>query len=452
MTNIKRVFWGLRVDIDWPRLALVAASLLLTSIGGVLVNAPIPFLHLELIVIAPLLLTRAGQVAAITAITIEVLRVIQVPFGFDQIFVASYLLLRNITAFPPVYAIATIALVIVPPAALYVIFQKLPMRAWSVPLIPALLLLVCVATALKLGKDLTKINLVGTSFGHAYGQIRFSSMLYAHYTTPGVSPTVQPGVIGARTALATGANDWLILMESGGYPTDLEMRNALFAPFLTPQMQAKYRVSVGATPSVGSTIHGEIRQLCNGVLVDGLFGTHNHHCIPWLFDVAGWSTTSVHANNKAVYDRVDWYPKFGINTIISADTPDFPNNKPGGRWGTLDDITAIDWTASHLLNQKRSFVYLLTVSTHLPALQMKGAMLDARCVAKHDEQSCMHLANMQLVLAHIAAVAATLPYTVVTLVGDHPPPFVSMYSSSAFDRTRVTEISLTPRTILVDTP
>lgn len=433
-----------RLDIDAPRLLFVAICLFATSIGGIELGVPIPLLHLELALIAPFLLTRTGQAVAVFAICVEILRLVQVPFGFDQIFVSSFLLLRNLVGFPPLYAALTLLAVLVPPLLLYLVLRKLPLRNVRVPVLWATLVLAAVATMLKAEKDYTKINLVGTSFGHVYGQVRFSSMLYGRYHTPGASPDVQPGVAAARIALARHENDWLVLMESGGYPTDPEMRELLYRPFLTEAMKARFDVDIGATPSVGSTIHGEIRQLCDGQLVDGLFGGANQHCLPHWFTAHGYSATAVHANKKAIYSREDWYPKIGFSTIVSSDLPDFPRNGEGGRWGTLDDISAIDWTVAHEFARPDSFVYLLTVSTHLPARLMAGAVVDPRCTARHDSQSCLHLANMQLVLAHVAQAALALPDTVVTLVGDHPPPFVSLSSTSAFDRTKVTRITLIP--------
>ncbi len=436
---------AIRVGIDLPRFLFFALALICTSVAGLIAGVQIPLLHLELIGFAPFLTRRWAQIAAILALAVETARVIQDSFGFDQIFVAAYLLWQNLSGFPVAFAIATVALIATPLVLLYVAFRKLPLREIRVPVVYSLSALILIAVPLKLDKDHTRVNLVGSSIGHVYGQLKFSTMLTGHYSVPEPSPAVQPGVLAARIGLAAHSNVWVIVLESGGYPNEQILRDQLFDAFQAPALTTKYIVDIGGTPSVGSTIHGELRQLCDGHLVDGLFGNRNLHCLPNVFDKAGYTTTAVHANKKSTYGRGDWYPKIGFSKVVSSDLPDFPHNDETGRWGTLDDLSTIDWVQTHLLQQRNSFVYTLTISTHLPAILMTGAKPMASCEANHDEQTCIHLANMHLVLTHIAEASQTLTDTEVVIVGDHAPPFISRSSSSAFDRTLVTKITLTPR-------
>jgi len=161
----------------------------------------------------------------------------------------------------------------------------------------------------------------------------------------------------------------------------------------------------------------------------------------------GYKTIAVHANKASVYGRDEWYGGIGFDEYISADTPYFPRNPDPARWGVLDDLSTLLFVRDQIKPGPGKLVYLLTVTTHMPAIAMAGATISSDCSSKMDEQVCTHTANLKLVLAAIADLASTLRNTVVVVVGDHPPPFSNFMKSGAFDKTNVPYFILVPKDV-----
>jgi membrane-anchored protein YejM (alkaline phosphatase superfamily) len=324
------------------------------------------------------------------------------------------------------------------------LFNRLPVRTWSVPALVIIPVAAGVAAG-KIAEDFAKQNIVGSSYGFFIGQLRFADMFNRAYRTPGARPTEYPGPIGAKLALASRLNYWLIVVESMGKPNADSLSAEMLSSFASDRLKRKYDISTGAVPSLGSTIHGEIRELCDGVLSDGLFGSANSHCVPSMLARNGYFTRAVHANGSTVYGRDVWYPKIGFAKISASDTEEALRGERSRRWGTKLDGDTIAWTASHAFEHRPSFTYLLTVSTHLPASSLPGTSPSEACLAKSTPHACTHLANLRQVLGQIASAAQDLDDTIVVVVGDHPPPFVSSSSREAFSRTDVPWVMLMPR-------
>lgn len=401
-------------------------------------------LHAEVLLLLPFLRTAVGGSLALFSILVASARVVQGMFGFDHIFVATNLLLRNLSGFPLVYSgllALTLLLVVL---VLGLSYWKLPVREFSLSL-PVVVFLILSMVGLKLTEDVTRKNLVGTSFGYFGGQMVFANMFSDAYRTPGEHPSEFPGSTGARLALAGKSNYWLVVVESMGQPIDADLSAQLFEAFRSPAVLNAYRVSTGTVSSRGSTIHGELRELCNGTLVDGLFGSRNDHCLPRLLAGQGYGTHAVHANTSTVYGRDVWYPKIGFEHVHASDTEvSLRGERSSSRWGSLQDAQTISWATQSLFGSYPSFVYLLTVSTHLPAQLLPEAKLDPVCMNKTTPQVCTHVANLASVMQNIALESVKLPNTVVVVVGDHAPPFVSVGSRAAFESIDVPYVVLTP--------
>lgn len=434
-----------RIAFDGPRLAFLVGSLgTLTLVARALGIDGVPAVHLETVVVAPFLLTRVGATLAVFSLLVATARIAQGLFGFDQVFVAANLLLRNFSDFPVLYSVAIAGAFIGYLALIVFAMRHLPVRMFSVsPWVAAAL--VAGLGAAKIAEDFARQNLVGSSYGYFVGQLRFADMFNAAYRTPGARPLEYPGPAGAQTAIAHRSSYLLVVVESLGQPLDDELAKELMLPFRSEALRRKYEVSLGSVPSPGSTIHGEIRQLCDGDLKDGLFGVANSHCVPARLAREGYRTRAVHANGSTVYGRNVWYPKIGFGTIAASDTEAFLRGERSRRWGTVLDGDTISWAARTLHEEPGpAFTYLLTVSTHLPASLLPGAQPSASCPSRASEHACVHLANLQVVLRSIADSALGLDNTVIVVAGDHPPPFVSSNSRRAFSRTDVPWLMLVP--------
>lgn len=422
-----------------------ATGLLLALAGRYLGNSSIPLLHLDLLLLAPFLRRRFGLALMLLSLLTEAARVVQGLFGFDQLFVSVPLLIHNLTAFPVTYVLQLAVLLAAFVGSLALVLRLLPPLTWSIRPWPALAALAVIVGA-KAAEDHTKQNLVGTSFGYLAGQMTFSNMFNKGYTVPGGAVVDHPALAAAEEALSARQNLWLIVVESLGLPNDPALRRALLAPLLdAADLHANYDIQHGKLSSVGSTIHGEIRALCGGTLAHGLFDDGNHDCLPLRMASAGYSTQAIHANAASVYGRNIWYRKIGFQQYSAGDTEPALTGNVGKRWGTLLDGETITWASSTAFAPGHPhFNYLLTVSTHLPAEPLPGATPVDGCIEKATAHACLHLANLRLVISQLAQAARDQTDTVIVMIGDHPPPFVSPGSRAAFSSTDVPWIKLRP--------
>lgn len=438
------------VTVDtWRVLFFGITGALLALAGRQLGNSSIPLLHLELLILAPFLRQRFGLALMLVSLATDAARVAQGLFGFDQLFVSVPLLLHNLKAFPFSYALRLAMLLAAALGVVAVLLKLLPKRPWRAGLLP-LAAAVTLTISARAAEDSIKQNLVGTSFGYLAGQASFSGMFNKGYTVPGGPVINHPAVVAAREAIDAQQNLWLIVVESMGMPKDPVLQRLLLGPLLADaDLHARYDIVSGQLSSVGSTIHGELRALCGGQLTQGLFDDlNNDDCLPARLAAVGYATQAVHANIASMYGRDVWYRKIGFKKYSASDTEPglIGPTRTGMRWGTLLDGDAIAWVdATAFPPGLRKFTYLLTVSTHLPAEALPGAAADADCLAKATEHACLHLGNLRLVMTQLAEAARARDDTVIVLIGDHPPPFVSPGSRSAFSPSDVPWIKLRPR-------
>lgn len=438
---------GLAVNIELWRFCLLSVLFLATSVAGMwLVTPSLPLFYADLVLLAPFLMRRAARLLVSISLVIAALRVIQSIFGIDQLFVSSYLLLRNLTWFPVGFVALVLGLAVASLWLLYWSMSRLPSRTVRLSM-PVIALAAGAVLGLKHFEDKVKLNLVGTSYGYLLGSFKFASMFNGHYSLPPPQGEHSPGGRGAELALARGTNYLLIVVDSLGMPRNVGLRQTLLSAIGDPRLRDRYEVTFGETAANGSTIHVEIRELCGGFLAGGLFDDGNGHCLPSELGRHGYRTLAIHANHARVYGRDTWYSKIGFERYVSADTGEMPSTESFGRWGTLLDRDSIEWAANQLTvaDGTRKFVYLLTVSTHLPATMLPDALPDPRCLAVAPEHACVHLANLRSVIAAATESAKKLHDITIVLVGDHPPPFVSPRSRSTFSRDTVPYVILAPR-------
>lgn len=435
------------LSVELWRFCLLFVLFVSTSAFGTWLATPgLPLFYVDLVLLAPFLTRWPARLLISISLITAVLRVIQSIFGFDQLFVSSYLLFHNLTGFPAAFIVLVFGLAIASLLLFYWLMSWLPTRPVILSM-PVIVLAAVVVLGLKHYEDKVKLNLIGTSYGYLFGSFKFASMFNGHYKLPPPQGEHSPGRMGAELALTHGTNYLLIVVESLGMPRDDGLRRTLLSALDDPQLRDRYEVTSGETPAKGSTIHGEIRELCGGLLAKGLFDDGNAHCLPSELRRQGYRTLAIHANHARIYGRDTWYPKIGFERYVSADAGGMPRNEWFNRWGTLLDRDSIAWAAGQLAatDGPKKFVYLLTVSTHLPATLLSDALPDSQCAATATEHVCVHLANLRSVIWAITQSAQKLRNTTIVLVGDHPPPFVSPSSRGAFSSDAVPYVILAPR-------
>lgn len=443
-----RQLFKAQFELEIFRFFLYFCCLALTSGWAKFISIPaVPFFYIDLILLAPFYRYSWANILIGLSILTSVIRLIQGFYGFDQLFISVYLLLVNISSFPLSALLTILIAVAISLLLMFVIIWLLP-RSYVKINVPVFFLILLICVGVKLQEDNSKNNLIGTSFGYLLGQFHFSEMFYGPYEIPMLSKEAYPGHIGAAYALEHGTDLVLIIVESMGMPNIDEERHKLFSSFRLSEIVKKYDVVEGSVLARGSTIHGEIRELCGGRLPRGLFGGSGDGCIPRVMTHAGYDATAIHANYPKMYGRNEWYPKIGFNNYINTSSPELPYNHFDDRWGSVLDTSLIDWMESRQKPQGNVFEYVLTVSTHLPAVLLPGVSVWGSCRKNMTEHACIHLANLKMVIDKIGTYAIRRKNTTFVIVGDHPPPFVSHASRIGFKDFEVPYVILQPKIIL----
>jgi hypothetical protein len=404
----------------------------------------VPFFHIDLLLLTPFLYSSWANLLIVLSILISIARVIQWFYGFEQLFISIYFFSLNISTFPlSVIFISIFTALAILFLILFFYNSKIVINK-EVSISALLVVFVMCATA-KYAEDYTRKNIIGTSYGYLIGQFKFSKMFYDSYEIPMLSKEPYPGSMGANHAIKNKTNLVLILVESLGEPNLSSEKSNLFSGLYSENIKNKYEIDEGSITAFGSTIHGEIRELCGGRLSQGIFGENADDCIPKMMVLAGYQTTAIHANYANVYGRNKWYPKMGFINYINTESENFPSNNTDNRWGSLLDTSLFQWLYKAPVNSKKRFEYILTVSTHLPAVLIPGVNLSLSCRTNLNENACIHLSNLKSVLDEIAIFAVSRENTTFVIVGDHPPPFVNLSSKGAFKHAVVPYMILKPK-------
>jgi protein-S-isoprenylcysteine O-methyltransferase Ste14 len=280
--------------------------------------------------------------------------------------------------------------------------------------------------------------------------------------SPAAAASMLLGTPSSPDPSARGPNVVLIVVESLGDPLDPAWRNALLAPFSTPQIAKLYSVAFTTTPFAGATLAGEVRELCHArldlwrgplAINTGNFAT----CLPNRFDAAGYSTVAIHPDAGAWRGRDLWYRRMGFRTVVSRDVLlgdglDFFHSD--GLGAGASDAEISDWIGSHYLSADSaspSFIYWLTANAHLPEPSRLPAGYDADCAvipgAANTAGVCSWYRIETKLLQGIArlALSPTRRPTVFVVVGDHVPPFGDPALRSQFVPGEVLTITMLPR-------
>ena len=247
----------------------------------------------------------------------------------------------------------------------------------------------------------------------------------------------------------------LVMVESLGQPsggTELERR--LFALYRTPAVRARYTITTGKTLFYNSTTAGEVRELCGrwGDYYE-LLDRPDPGCLPAQLRRRGYDTIALHSFVGAFFDRAEWYPNVGFGQRVFRDALHARGaQKCGGVFaGVCDRDVPKQIGALLAAAQKPTFVYWLTVNSHLPVPQGMNLEVDHCGQVSPALQRDLPLICRQLAIweaidrALVKAITADdFPATDILIVGDHMPPYVDRTHRSQFDPEHVPWIRLTP--------
>ncbi|MFC7500130.1 sulfatase-like hydrolase/transferase [Enterovirga sp. GCM10030262] len=257
---------------------------------------------------------------------------------------------------------------------------------------------------------------------------------------------------GFGALAGTGNNLLIVMVEALGMPKDPSLQARLFAPWRRADIAHRYDVRSGTSPFFGSTTSGELRELC------GRWGDYaelktraDPGCLPAKLAANGYETTAIHSFEGGFFDRTDWYPNIGFQSLLFRDGLfDKGAEACSGVFPGACDRDVPRIIAERLKQPgKPQFIYWLTVNSHLPVAA--DATLGTEHCARFDAElaesqamACRLFSLWNGVSVSLAEMLADsdLPPTDVLIVGDHAPPFFDRRQRALFHRDRVPWILL----------
>lgn len=213
----------------------------------------------------------------------------------------------------------------------------------------------------------------------------------------------------------------LMVVESWGETADGLRR-------ISAEMQSD-RLAVmktGFTVYRGSTLSGELRELCSQYIAptDGLVVKEDFDCAPRFLAQAGYQTLGVHAYDGAFYARKTFWKRFGLANRWFGEDFKGAAECPGPFRAACDEEIirrGVDWLET---DESRRFLYLLTLSSHEvidhAALARPPGKFFNDIQAVHPTQQVARRALSALIaeLQNGKPGQCVLAY----VVGDHAPP------------------------------
>jgi len=241
----------------------------------------------------------------------------------------------------------------------------------------------------------------------------------------------------------------VMVVESLGLPRgNAEMQRLLFAEYKNnPAVRARYDLSQGFNPYYVSTTAGEVRELCGrwGDYYD-LVDRKDENCMPARLAKKGYATHAMHSFIGSFFEREKWYPNIGFQTtdfgrlLIERGA----RNCGGVFAGACDRDVPKQMTEILKKAKKPTFLYFLTVNTHLPVpAGMNLNNEDCGRISPKLEKAFPQICR-QFVMWHdlnnamVAQITAKdFPDADILIVGDHMPPYFDRYHRSQFDPAHV---------------
>ncbi len=239
-------------------------------------------------------------------------------------------------------------------------------------------LLVAVSPYFGVWKYRDAVDIVGRhhhyylhSQARLYRQWLGDDLTFTRRPVPKITPSgAQQAQASAQLKQPYADKILLIVVESWGSLKHPAAQQQILQQ-LTAQQHRFEWLEQGNFQFVGSTVNGELRELCHfyaksgyqfTLLDDKVF----EHCLPMRLQKQGYRTIGIHGASGLLYDRVAWYPKAGFQQTLFGEQ--FADAKRCITFHSVCD-NAMMAHISPLLKQHSSeklFIYWLTVTAHQP--------------------------------------------------------------------------------------
>ena len=238
----------------------------------------------------------------------------------------------------------------------------------------------------------------------------------------------------------------LIVNESYGHFKDNKINNDIVESILKNK---KLMVDSGSFFYSGVTIGGEFRELCNknsrGIdfkVLRNSYGT----CIPNILSSQGFETLAYHGGGENFYNRVNWYPKVGFKSqFFDKNFPKLPKCKA---FNGLCDHDLMPIVLSKLFNNKKKFVYWLTINTHEPYDEIVTDDNRINCFKyglNSESEVCKNIKLQTQFFDQLAILLKKndMKNVKIYIVGDHPPPIWNKKEKKLFMDGAVSWVKIT---------
>lgn len=234
----------------------------------------------------------------------------------------------------------------------------------------------------------------------------------------------------------------LVVVESMGLAHAQGMREVLQTSLRSALPADRWSIESGEERFSGGTTYGELRVLCglNGRYQSFRDGTADASpCLPVQMAARGIDTVGMHGFTAQMFDRQLWWPRVGLRIVRFAEDLAHDDNRCGDAFRGVCDRALVQ-EAVKRLSPAPSFVYALTLNTHLP---MKDGPIDPvvgqlclRLQVPH--LPCLLIARHAELMRDISVALRDSPERpLVVIVGDHAPPFGDVGNREAFWTDRV---------------
>lgn len=232
----------------------------------------------------------------------------------------------------------------------------------------------------------------------------------------------------------------LAVMESWGVFHDPKLNAFALAGLDTAHLADGYTVERGRLPAFGSTVNGEMRELCAGRTVSVRPDTALvpvETCLPNRLRDRGYRTIGLHGFRRDFFNRQEWWPALGLDRVMFQEEMTAalsPSRRCGSMLVGLCDTDAVRLIGT-LLDARSpeasgsEFVYWLSLNAHSPYRRPPDAGEATHpCEAPGSEmprEICYYSLWNQRALGALSDLAAREAGRDVAwiIVGDHPPIF-----------------------------
>lgn len=249
----------------------------------------------------------------------------------------------------------------------------------------------------------------------------------------------------------------LIVAESWGFATDPSLREIIAHAYSQPDLASKYDIQQGLIPFSGSTVNGEVRELCDstfGFAVERASVAQLHVCLPATLAALGYTTVAAHGMDGHLFLRSDWYRNMGFEDVWFRHRFSLIGlPQCSGAFEGICDYAVAAWMTEHLRQPEAhpGFLYWMTLNAHHPLPIPSGLRDPAACSVHpliaglpafcswYQFQTSVHQSVAKMALSTLNRPTAFV------VVGDHAPPFANETIRSQFSQTTVPYVLLLPR-------